>query len=374
MRARARLALAGVVLATGGAFLARTTEPSVDVRRIDLATGPAIRLAPVTSQARATALLAHGVTARKETLFRVGEALAASGFECLLVDFPGHGESRVAFRGDLGAVLVEGARALSGTTHVDVIVGHSMGAGVAARTLDEGRVDAKLLLAFGSLARARDVETLHLEGKWDELHDAPPGSVVSRSSDHCVEPWDPVLVDAAVKKACDVTGKTPVAVSRWKLRLLGGVLVLAGSVLLVVGGTAERAAGGLFAAAVVIAGVLLASPLWVGGIPTLAHLPVQIVVFVMAAASLLALGRATRARAHRVQVAVTGLGLVVALAAALIGISFGALVVGIATGVSAVGAALGAFVEARTKNARAAHVAWALWVGYVLGGWWPRLF
>ncbi|HZU95487.1 MAG TPA: alpha/beta fold hydrolase, partial [Planctomycetota bacterium] len=238
------------------------TEPSVAVTRIELATGPAVRLAPVTSQARATALLAHGVTATKETLFRVGEALAASGFECVLVDFPGHGESRVAFRGDLGAVLVEGARALSGTARVDVIVGHSMGAGVAARTLDEGRVDAKLLLAFGSLASARDVETLHLEGKWDELHDAPAGAVVSRCSDHCIEPWDPVLVDAAVKKACDVTGKTPVSVSRWKLRLLGGVLVLAGTLILVFGATPERAAGGPFAAVALIAGLLLASPLW----------------------------------------------------------------------------------------------------------------
>ncbi|HZU97946.1 MAG TPA: hypothetical protein VFF73_14685, partial [Planctomycetota bacterium] len=113
---------------------------------------------------------------------------------------------------------------------------------------------------------------------------------------------------------------------------------------------------------------------WTGGIPTLAHLPVQIVVALVTGASLLGVGRVTKARAHRIQLVVTGLGLLLVVAAALTGLSFGALVAGIATGISAVAAALGAFVEARTKNDRAAHVAWALGVGYVLGGWWPRLF
>ncbi|MEZ0229240.1 MAG: alpha/beta hydrolase family protein, partial [Planctomycetota bacterium] len=119
---------AGALLLVVGALLARTLEPSVTMSRIELSTGPALRIAPVGSAARPTALLAHGVTASKETLIRLGEALAASGFECLLVDFPGHGESRAAFGGDVPAVLVEGARALTGTTRVDVVAGHSMGA------------------------------------------------------------------------------------------------------------------------------------------------------------------------------------------------------------------------------------------------------
>ena len=76
---------AAIVALILGAILSRVIEPGVRVEKIMLATNtPALRLFPATPGPYPIALLAHGGTGSKETLFRFGEALA--GFDCYSVD------------------------------------------------------------------------------------------------------------------------------------------------------------------------------------------------------------------------------------------------------------------------------------------------
>ncbi len=82
----AAVAIASLIV---GVLLTHLIEPGVGVEKVILAGyTPAIHLFPKTSEPHPVALLAHGVTASKESLFRFGEALAASGFDCYAVDLP----------------------------------------------------------------------------------------------------------------------------------------------------------------------------------------------------------------------------------------------------------------------------------------------
>ena len=119
-----------------GGILSRAIESGVRREKVWLAGGtPAIRLRPETPGPYPIALLAHGGTASKETLFRFGEALAAAGFDFFTVDQAGHGESRQSFT----LFRVTGkpealARALGSVT---VFLGHSMGGGAGAWSVRE---------------------------------------------------------------------------------------------------------------------------------------------------------------------------------------------------------------------------------------------
>jgi pimeloyl-ACP methyl ester carboxylesterase len=81
-------------------------------------------------EARGSVALVHGVMALAETWWRIGPALAASGWRVVAVDLPGHGGD-VRRDGPLDlAALVDGVEArLDGP--VDLLVGHSLGAIVA---------------------------------------------------------------------------------------------------------------------------------------------------------------------------------------------------------------------------------------------------
>jgi alpha-beta hydrolase superfamily lysophospholipase len=86
---------AAIASLVAGVALSHVIEPGVKVEAVTLAGDtPAIRLFPAVPGPHPVALLAHGATGSKETLFRYGEALAAAGFNCFLVDLPGHGGSR----------------------------------------------------------------------------------------------------------------------------------------------------------------------------------------------------------------------------------------------------------------------------------------
>ncbi len=113
-----------------GTLLARLIEPGVGIEKVILAGNtPTIPLFPKTSGLHPVALLAHGVTASKETMFRFGEALAAAGFDCYAVDLAGHGESRLRCS---GAGLVVGRMASRGSRRggdlaVTIFLGYAIG-------------------------------------------------------------------------------------------------------------------------------------------------------------------------------------------------------------------------------------------------------
>jgi hypothetical protein len=88
------IVVAGIISLAVGAALSRAIEPGVRVEKVMLTPNtPALRVFPATPGPHPIALLAHGATGSKETLFCFGEALAAAGFDCYSVDQAGHGES-----------------------------------------------------------------------------------------------------------------------------------------------------------------------------------------------------------------------------------------------------------------------------------------
>ena len=286
---------AAVVCLSLAVILSHLIEPGVRIERVTLAgETPGIRFSPIASGSHPVALMAHGVTASKETLFRFGEALGCAGFVCYAVDLPGHGESPRRFSPvDNAEVLSHIARELGS---VDVFIGHSMGAGAGAQAVREGGLSPQLFIAAGAspylgenapplLLLAGRLEELHLPSQLKERTDAR--LVLSPWSDHAAEPYDPILVNMAVGAACGAVGKTPtLPPTRWLWRLVGLLLAVPGSILLALClpelPPRWKWARGPLVAATVIFAVVLTSGTWLGATPVLRRLPQQLLFIIIA--------------------------------------------------------------------------------------------
>ena len=228
--------IAGVaaVCFLAGVALSHVIEPGVRVEKIMLTTNtPALRIFPATAGPHPIALLAHGNGASKEMLFRFGEALAAAGFDCYSVDQAGYGESpQRCSRTNLDRKPKELERALGG---VDVFIGNSMGAAVGSRSVREAGFRPKLFIGVGNTATLGEhgPPALLLFGRFEEFGIPAQTNaqvVISRWSDHALEPFDPVLVNAAIKAACATVGKpVPAAPTAWRWRFARLVLGIAGA-------------------------------------------------------------------------------------------------------------------------------------------------
>ncbi len=225
-------AIAALIL---GAILSRAVEPGVRVQKVTLAEEtPALEFLPAGPGPHPVALLAHGYAGSKETLFRYGEALAAAGFICYSVDQPGHGASPRTF------TFMEAVHTLEAVARevgpVDVFAGQSMGGGTGGEVVREGGMKPGLFIAVGSFPVLGDhaPPLLLLTGRFEEAF--PPALLKTRTearlvispwSDHMLEGFDPVLVNAAVEAACAAVHKTPPAPpTAWRLRLLGAALAM----------------------------------------------------------------------------------------------------------------------------------------------------
>src|SRR6185369_7390937 len=183
------MAAAAIASLIVGVLLTHLIEPGVGFEKVILAGyTPTIHLFPKTAGPHPVALLAHGVTASKETLFRFGEALAAAGFDCYAVDLPGHGESQRRFSGaDIVIQMGHIARALG---RVDVFVGHSMGAGAGQASFRNGDLSPKLFIALGANPSLGEQgpPLLLLAGNFEEL--ISPARLKARSDARLVlSPW-----------------------------------------------------------------------------------------------------------------------------------------------------------------------------------------
>jgi Alpha/beta hydrolase family len=226
---------AAIVALILGVILSRLIERGVRVEKVMLiGDTPAIRLFPATPGSHPVALLAHGFASSKETLFRYGEALAAAGFICYSVDQPGHGASpRTYTFMDTVQTLEAVAREVG---PVEVFAGHSMGGYTGGEAVRRGGMRPGLFIAIGSMPVLGDQAPplLLLAGRFEEAF--PPALlktqtnarlVISPWSDHLLEAFDPVLVNAAVEAACVAVHKTPPAPpTAWRWRLLGAVLAM----------------------------------------------------------------------------------------------------------------------------------------------------
>lgn len=380
-----RLVLAAGVFLLLGLGLSCRVEPGIRVETLTLAgETPALRFLPDTPGPYPTALLTHGVTASKETLFRFGEALAAAGFECWAIDFPGHGASARPFAWRETVKTVEAAARAVGK--VDVFLGHSMGSYAGTAAVWRGGFQPKLFIAVGALPSFGEgaPPLLLLSGRWDEAvgrRNVPAEftthtntrTVVSSWSDHALEPYDPRLVNAAVEAACAAVGKeAPAGPGVWRWRLLGAVLGIGGALGLCLSlpGLPGRwgRARGLFVAGAVIATLAAVSRTWVGAAPVPGRIPVQIAITLFVYLVTFGLGRL---RVPRWSFA--ALAGVLALGCLAAGAWFLALFVSLFSLVLLAGTLLGAIATCRGSRFDG-DCALAIFVGYAIGQWAPRFF
>ena len=290
-------AIAALIL---GAILSRVIEPCVRVEKIMLTTDtPALRIFPATPGPHPIALLAHGNGGSKEMLFRFGEALAAAGFDCYSVDQAGCGESpQSCSRTNVRHYFVEAERALG---EVDVFIGQSMGSGAGSWSVREAGFRPKLFVAVGNTATLGEhgPPALLLFGRFEEFGIPAQTNaqvVISPWSDHALEPFDPVLVNAAVKAACATVGKpVPAAPTAWRWRFAGLVLGIAGALILMfrLPELQPRLARTrrFIVPAVVLFALGLTMDTWVGVTPQLRRIPQQLVLLVFIWLALAGLSR-----------------------------------------------------------------------------------
>jgi hypothetical protein len=229
------LVVAAIISLGAGAVLSHVIEPGVRVEKVTLAGDtPALKFIPAGAEPHPVALLAHGYASSKEALFRYGEALGAAGFVCYSVDQPGHGASPQKY------TLMEAAHTLEAVARevgpVDVFAGWSMGGFTGGEAVREGGMRPGLFIAIGSMPVFGDhaPPLLLLAGRFEEALTpallktrTDARLVISPWSDHFLEGFDPVLVNAAVKAACGAVHKRPPAPpTAWCLRLLGAALAM----------------------------------------------------------------------------------------------------------------------------------------------------
>jgi alpha/beta hydrolase fold len=277
-------AIAALIL---GAILSRVIEPGVRVEKIMLTTNtPALRLFPIAPGPHPIVLLAHGDGASKEMLFRFGEALAAAGFDCYSVDQAGYGESpQHCSRTNVRHYFVQAERALGA---VDVFIGHSMGSGTGSWSVREAGFRPKLFIGVGNTATLGEhgPPALLLFGRFEEFGIPAQTNaqvVISPWSDHALEPFDPVLVNAAVKAACATVGKpVPAAPTTWRWRFAGLVLGIAGALVLTfrLPELHPRLARirGFIVPAILLIAIILTMGTWIGVTPQLRRIPQQLVL------------------------------------------------------------------------------------------------
>jgi pimeloyl-ACP methyl ester carboxylesterase len=390
-------ASAAMVCFVAGVALSHRIAPGVRVDAVTLAGDtPALRFLPAGAGPHPIALLAHGITASKETLFRFGEALAVAGFECFAVDLPGHGDSALPFSvaGNTGRAssmeaLERVARALGS---VDVFIGHSMGAGAGAAAVRDTGLKIQLFIAMGALPNLGEhgPPLLLLAGRFDEA--CSPARLKTRTDarlvlsswcDHALEPYDSHLVNAAVEAACVVVGKKPPAApTRWHWRLVGLVLGAIGALGLALGlpelSPRWAWARGPMISVLVIVAIVLTTGTWFGAAPHLSRVGLLIAVVVIAVLVMMGAGRLGIPRWSFPALAVAVVtGLVIAGTCSSSGTRpwgayFLALVVSLFALVLLAGTVIGEIAACRGSR-RDGDLAMAIFVGYALGQWIPKI-
>jgi pimeloyl-ACP methyl ester carboxylesterase len=387
---------AAIASLIAGALLAHVIEPGVRVENLMLAGNtPTLHIFPKTSGPHPVALLAHGITASKETLFRFGEALAAAGFDCYAVDLAGHGESRLRLSGDDMVAQMRGiTRALG---QVDVFVGHSMGAGVGQASFQNGDLNPKLFIAAGANVtlgeREHGPQLLFLAGNFEELVSlnglkarSDARLVVSPWSDHALEIFDPRLVNAGVQAACATVGKTPPAPPRfWLWRLAGVLCGIAGALGLIrsmpeVDPRWGRARGILVPAVILIA-VVLTTGRWIGMSPHLHRMPLQLSIGVLVWLVLIGL-RKLRLPKWIFVAAVAAFAILCWIIQSVPAVASGDWsilfrVMALIGSLCALCAGAGLIVSrmaSRGSSRRDGDLALAIFLGYIIGQWMPKFF
>ncbi|HTS17501.1 MAG TPA: alpha/beta fold hydrolase [Verrucomicrobiae bacterium] len=393
-RANLLIATAAIALFTAGVALSHRLEPGVRIEKLTLAGDtPAIRLFPASPGHHPIALLVHGWTGSKETLFRYGEALAAAGFDCYTIDLPGHGASPRPF--SLHNVLLAPGEIARTLGPLDVFLGHSMGAAAGAASVRNGTLLPRLFIAVGNDPTLGEhaPPLLLLEGRFEEFVPldrlkarTDARVVISPWSDHLLELLDPCLVNAAVDAACATVGITPPAPpTAWLWRLAGLVLGMTGALLLVIFMPVLPPrfawARGFLVAAIVNLAIVLTMGTRFDCAPHLHRIPLQLALMIVLWLALVGVGKLHLPRWSIAAVAaVLAVGCRIVSGSMLANMKLGGValrLLSIVLGIPAVllfeGAILG-WITARRGSRRDGDIAMAIYVGYAVGQWIPKFF
>jgi len=382
MSARSNWCIAAAcVCLAAGVTLSHRVEPGVSVKAVTLARyTPALQFIPSGSGPHPVALLAHGITASKETLFRFGEALAAAGFECYAVDLPGHGQSTQPFSFNETAPTLD--KIVHSLGSVDVFLGHSMGAYAGAGSVRDGNLNPRLFIAVGASPNLGEhgPPLLLLTGRFDEAF--PPARLQARTDarlvlspwcDHAFEPYDAYMVNPAVEAACAAVSKPPpVPPTRWRWRLAGMALGILGALGLAFcvpafppGWTWVR---GLLIPAIYIIAISLTADTWLGIIPFWRRTPLYFAFMII---GFLLVSGASKLRMPRWSF--LALTIVVWLGGLAAGAHIFAFFMSLFALILSVGTALSA-IAARHGSRCAGDIALAVFMGYALGQWIPIIY
>ena len=384
------IVVAAIISVGAGAALSHVIEPDVRVEKIMLTTNtPALRFFPATPGPHPIALLAHGAGGSKEMLFRFGEAFAAAGFDCYSVDQAGHGESPQPLSlTNLQTKIPEVERALG---EVDIFIGHSMGGGAGAWSVLEEGFRPKLFIGVGCTANVGEhgPPRLLLYSRFDEFRPLTDTWLKAQTNaqvvfspwcEHITEAYDSRLVNAGVKAACIAFGKpVPPHPTAWRWRLLGLLLGLtgAGGLMFFLPDLHPRLARirrFIVPGVLVIALILTLWP-WLGVIPQLRRIPVQLVVMGIVWLALAGIGR-LRLPKWSLPV-VTGM---LALGFLAIGRTPGHLLFVLVFAIFAISTLLllpglaVSRIAARGGSRRDGDIAMAIFAGYVIGQFMPLFY
>jgi pimeloyl-ACP methyl ester carboxylesterase len=319
--------------------------------------------------------------------FRFGEALAAAGFDCYSVDQAGFGESPQPF--SLTNLLLKPQELERALGAVDVFIGHSMGGGMGEWGVREGEFRPKLFIGVGApVELGEQGPSVLLLAGWFEEFFRPAQLraltnaqvIISPWSDHILEPFDPVLMRAAVKAACAAVAKpVPAAPTAWRWRFAGFVLGITGALVLMfrlpeLHPRLARTRRFIVPAVLLIA-VILTWGTWFGVTPQLRRVPQQLVLLVVI---WLALAGLSRLRMPRWSLAVvTG---ILALGCLPLGFVKGIFlfamlncILGISTLVLLAGVAVGR-IATRGGSRRDGDVAMAIFASCVIGQFMPMFY
>jgi len=123
-----------------------------------------VREWPATEQRRGDAFLVHGLFADAQSYTLLARRLAKGGQRVLAVDLPGHGDS------DASATtldqLVEAAATTLRALAVGPVrlVGHSLGAMIAAKIAAEGEIAIEHLLLLAPAGLGKEIDTAFVDG------------------------------------------------------------------------------------------------------------------------------------------------------------------------------------------------------------------
>jgi pimeloyl-ACP methyl ester carboxylesterase len=381
--------VAAAIISLGlGATLSHVIEPGVRVEKIMLTTNtPALRIFSTMPGPHPKVVLAHGAGGSKEMLFRFGEAFAAAGFDCYSVDQAGHGESPQPFSiNNLGTKFPEVERALGG---VDVFIGHSMGGGAGAWSVHDFGFRPKLFIGLGAYAEVGEhgPPRLLLYSRFDEFRPLIETWIKAQTNaqviyspwcEHITEAYDSRLVNAGVKAACLAFGKpVPPPPTAWRWRLLGLLLGIVGARALMLflpdlHPRLARVRMFIVPGILIIALILTLWP-WLGIVPQLHRIPIQLIVMGIVWVALIGVRRLRMPRwSLPVATGILAFGFLAIAEHFPLSMLFVS-IFAISTLLLLVSMAVGR-IAARSVSRRDSDVAMAIFAGYVIGQFMPFLY